>query len=179
MQLSVAGRGLSYSRLIRGSVGERLNRVSGGMRRRRVRRRLGADPTRAIRWPVDAIEVAEALLEPLSRQDANYHDVWASVAAAPLAELLYAASQQPGGGRGIEWAWRAAVNVDADKRVPGWRQAAHVCDQAGAPFQGDLLKIAQWEPRLRDSVARTMCGALTPWIAKEPGRGGTGARRRV
>lgn len=110
--------------------------------------------------------MAEALVGPLSRRDADYHDLWASVAAAPLAELLYAAGQQPGAGGGVEWAWRAAVNVDADGTVPGWRQAADICDQAGAPFRGRLVTIAQWEPRQRDSVARTMREALAPWMAR-------------
>jgi hypothetical protein len=169
MKLSVTRRGFCYGRIGRGSIRERLDRVGRDRQQRRIWRRLGNDPTRAIQSPSDAVETADALLDPLSRQDANYADVWANVAVRPLAELLYAASKQRGDGGGTEWAWHALVNVDVDETVPGWRQAADIWDRAAAPCPSQLLKIAEWPPRQRDSVIRMMHAAMSPWL---PGRNG-------
>jgi hypothetical protein len=168
MELSVTRRRFSYASIIRGWIRDRLNRVGRDLLQRRICRRLGNDPTRAIQSPSDAVDTADALLGPLSRHDAHYHDVWASVAVRPLAELLYAASKQLGGGRGIEWAWQALVNVEADDTVPGWRQAADIWDQ-GTPCPSQLLKVAELPPRQRDSVILMMHAAMAPWA---PGRNG-------
>src|SRR5687768_16734009 len=112
MEFSISRRGFSYGGIIRGSIRNRLSRVSGDLRQRSVRRRLGDDPTTAIQSRSDAINIAEALLHPLLHQDVN-HAVWANLAVRPLAELLYAASKQRNES-GIEWTWHALVNVDAD-----------------------------------------------------------------
>jgi hypothetical protein len=147
MELTKVTVGRSLGRNPLGVMRRHLDQGRRELSRRKVRRRLGDDPTRAIRSPSDAIEVAHVLLKPVSRRDANYHDVWANVAERPLAELLYAASKQRGGGCGMEWAWHALVNVEADESVPGWQQAADIWDQAGAPLPGQLLKIAGYPPR--------------------------------
>jgi hypothetical protein len=169
MKLSATHRGFAYPGIIREAIRDRLSRVGRGLLQRRLRRRLGNDPTRAIQSPSDAVDTADALLAPLSRHDANYSDVWANVAVFPLAELLYAASRHPGG-RGIEWVRHALVNVEADETVPGWRQAADIWDQAGAPFPGQRVKIAGLESRQRHLVILVMHAAIAPWLPGRTGR---------
>jgi hypothetical protein len=169
MELSATRPGLSYESIIRRWMRDGLNRVGRDLLQRRVHRRLGDDPTRAIRSPSDAAETAEAVLAPLSRRrDVHYNDVWASAAVRPLAELFYAASKQPGGGRGIDWAWRAVVNVESDETVPGWRKAAEIWEQ-GSALPSQLLKVAGYPARQRDSIILVMHAALSPWV---PGRNG-------
>lgn len=166
-------RGLSVKiaiGLLRGSyipliprLRDQMNRLGELRRSRKTRRRLGDDPTRTIESPNDAVEVADTLLAPLARQDANYFDVWASVAVIPVAELLYAASVQSGSGSGMQWASRALVNVEADETVPGWRQAATIWERS-APVPGQLRKIAELPSRQRHSVIVIMHAALAPWL---------------
>jgi hypothetical protein len=81
-----------------------------------------------------------------------------------LAELLYAASKQRNES-GIEWTWHALVNVDADATVPGWRQAADIWDQTGAPLPGQLLRVAGLPQHQRHSVIVVMHAAIRPWLA--------------
>ena len=162
MELSVNRGGDAYVSTLLGLIRNRLDRVSRDPRRRKVRRRLGDDPTTAIGSPRDAINIAETLLEPVSRKDAN-HALWANAAVGPLAELVYAASKQRNV-CGIKWTWHALVNVDADATVPGWRQAADIWDQAGAPLPGQLLYVAGLPSRQRHSVVLMMHAAIAPWL---------------
>ena len=163
MELGVKGRVHTYASILLGLIRERVDWVSRDLRRRRIRRRLGDDPTRPIRSPSDAIKSAEALLDCASWRDAN-ETLWSNVAVRPLAELLYAASKQRNE-CGIEWAWHALFNIDADEAVAGWSQAAKVWDQAGAPLPGQLLRVAGLPPRQRHSVILIMHAAIAPWLA--------------
>ncbi|SKK91877.1 type IV secretory pathway, VirD4 component [Mycobacteroides abscessus subsp. massiliense] len=128
-------------------------------------RRLGEDPTRAIGSTSDAVDTARTLLDPVSRQDTDDHHMWVNVAVGPLAELLYAASQQRGAGNGMQWTWHALVNVEAPTAVPGWQRAARIWDQADTALPGQLLRIAQLPARQRQSVIHTMHAAIAPWLS--------------
>lgn len=160
--LQPSRRRRSYAPLIARLRDER-NRRGALRQHRKTRRRLGDDPTRTIQSPSDAVEIADTLLAPLARQDANYSDVWASVAVIPVAELLYAASVQTGSGSGMQWASRALVNVEADETVPGWRQSATIWERA-APIPSQLRKIAEFPSRQRNSVIVIMHAAITLWL---------------
>jgi hypothetical protein len=166
MELSGIARGLASSGTLLALMRERLLRERRRDRgRRKLRRRLGDDPTMPIGWPSDAIDIAAALLESVPRQHAT-DELWATVAVRPLAELLYAASVQGNAG-GIEWASHALVNIDADETVPGWRQAAEIYGRAvpgDSAMASALLKVGAWTPRQRHSVSYMMHAAIAPWL---------------
>ncbi|MBN3459679.1 hypothetical protein JNN96_37235 [Mycobacterium sp. DSM 3803] len=146
-----------------GALGRRRHQRHLHRQQRKIRRRLGADPTKAIHSPGDALDIATAILAPLASQDPSYSDVWASVAVVPTAELLYAASVQKAHEGGMEWVAHALVNAEADESVPGWRQATAIWDYA-APLPGQLKRLAELNARQRDSVIQMMYGAIAPWL---------------
>jgi hypothetical protein len=170
MVLSWIGHGPACGRTPPGMIRDRLLRERRRQyRQRKVRRRLGDDPSMAIGSPSEAIEIAEALLECVPRQHTN-EALWVTVAVRPLAELLYAASVQGNAG-GIEWASHALVNIDANETVPGWRQAdeiyrrATAADSAAQSLPGALLRIAALPSRQRHAVSYMMHAAIAPWLA--------------
>ena len=122
MQCNRIGRAHAYSRMLLSLMRDRMlrerRRQSG---RLKVRRRWSDDPTMPIGSAQDALDIAEAMLEFVPRQQ-EYERLWKGIAARPLAGLLYAGSVQ-GNARGIEWVRHALVNIDADASVPGWRHA--------------------------------------------------------
>jgi hypothetical protein len=126
--------------------------------RRKIGRRPGEDPTCRIGSSVDALDVAEALLEPLSHIHKT-DEVWRSNALAPLAGVLYAASPC-GNGEGIAWVSYATMTVDG----AGWREAAEIC-RADVWMLADVLdRTAKMDPRQRESLRRTIRLAITPYV---------------
>jgi hypothetical protein len=122
------------------------------------------DPTKLLTTLADALTTAGALLDsPRAGRDCG--SIWSSVAEAPLAAMLYAASAC-GNGKGIEWVLLAVDNLKEDKTnpdVPGWRSAARY--MAGQPlFRNALLRTLAMDPRQRDSIVMTMRDALSPWM---------------
>jgi len=135
-------------------------RQEGG--RLKIRRRPGEDPTLGIGSPHDAVDLAEAMLESVSRQHKT-DEVWASFAAAPLAGLLYAASPC-GNGKGIAWVNYAIGDPDADVTRPSWGQAAEICRSQARMLADALTRIAAIDSRQRQSVGYVMREAITPWL---------------
>jgi hypothetical protein len=130
---------------------------------------IAFDPTKLLSEPADATTVARALLHG-PRGDVHRGSLWKSVAATPLAAMLYAASTC-GNGKGIEWVLMAVNNLQEDNAspdAPGWHSAAR--DAAAVPvLQDALLRTLSMDPRQRDSIVMTMRDALSPW--QQPAKG--------
>jgi hypothetical protein len=177
MQCNRIGRAHAYSRMLLSLMRDRMlrerRRQSG---RLKVRRRWSDDPTMPIGSAQDAMDIAEAMLESVPRQQ-EYERLWKGIAARPLAGLLYAGSVQ-GNARGIEWVRHALVNIDADASVPGWRHAAEICQEAAARhpaagfFADGLLRVRALTPPQRASVSHMMSAAISPWRLVGTGVGG-------
>ena len=149
-----------HGRLLRGR-----RRESG---RLKIRRRAGEDPTLGIGWPKDALDVADALLESVPGQHIS-EQLWASLAAVPLAGLLYAASPC-GNGEGIAWIGHASANTACSMFEHRAGEAADICLRAGVPLLADgLLRAAGLMPRQRDSVREMIRLAVAPWFLAESG----------
>lgn len=129
------------------------------------------DPTTAITTPGEALTVAETIMQMATVGFGSLADqvsdggTWESQAAAPLAAILYAASDAGGGG-GIDWVLRAVDNIavegeDVDK--PGWAMAAGRVQQFEVLALG-MMRVLDMPDRQRDSVAITMRKAVTPWL---------------
>ncbi|MBP2456272.1 hypothetical protein [Mycolicibacterium lutetiense] len=170
MQATIVKDKFALGRTMLATVRHLLDQTRRELSRQHLVRRLGDDPTRAIGSTSDALDTALALLDPVSRRDTNDHHMWIYVAVRPLAELLYAASQQRGAGNGIQWTWRALVNVEAPTTVPGWQQAARIWDQGDTALPGQLLRIAQLPARQRQPVIHTMHAAIAPWLSGQDER---------
>lgn len=126
---------------------------------------VGGDPTTVITGPLDALVTAEGLLNRVLRPTSG-QEFWASVAAAPLAGLLLAASPQGNGG-GIRWVRHAFDGGDAAIEA-SWRQAARIChrlggadSQSAALLAERLLRVAALSSRQRGSLCETMRAAIT------------------
>jgi hypothetical protein len=122
------------------------------------------DPTKLLTTPADALTTAGALLDsPRAGRDCG--SIWSSVAEAPLAAMLYAASAC-GNGKGIGWVVLAVDNLqkdDRDREAPGWHSGARYV--AGQPlFRNALLRTVDMDRRQRDSIVMTMRDALSPWM---------------
>ncbi|SKQ85197.1 hypothetical protein [Mycobacteroides abscessus] len=165
MQTTIVNAKFALGRTMLASVRRLLDQTRRELSHQQLVRRLGDDPTRAIGSTSDAVETALTLLDPVSCQDTNDHHMWVNFAVRPLAELLYAASQQRDAGNGMQWTWHALVNVEAPTTVPGWQQAARIWDQADTALPGQLLRIAQLPVRQRQSVIHTMHAAIAPWVS--------------
>ena len=155
-------RGRRYARLLVARSHARMVRRHRQERGRLIigRGRPGEDPTLQIGWPHDALEVAEALLESVPRQHGE--EFWKSAAAGPLAGLLYAASPC-GNGKGIVW---AGLNIHG----PGWTEAAEICRRDGVPLLADgMLRIAEMDPRQRDSIRYVIRRAFSRWLLADCG----------
>jgi type IV secretion system protein VirD4 len=127
------------------------------------------DPTTALTSPVDALALAETIMQMATVGLGSNADqvsdggVWESQAAGPLAAFLYAASPQGCGG-GMEWVLEGVDNIDPEDTVnPGWVTAAALCRRYHRLTTG-MQRIMTFEARQRDSVAITMRKAITPWL---------------
>lgn len=127
------------------------------------------DPTANIFTPQEALTVAETIMQMATVGFGSGSDqvsdggIWESQAAGPLAAFLYAASPM-GNNEGMSWVLRAVDNIDLKNySEPGWGQAAAMCRKYDVLALG-MLRIADMEPRQRDSVAITMRKAITPWL---------------
>lgn len=136
------------------------------------------DPTMLIRSRDEALTIAELLIQIASvgmggsTEDVTDAGIWDTLAAAPLASILWAASpcadeilgEQV---RGIAWAMEAAEDTqteptgDEDEVPPCWTVAAAA---VGGIYGSKTAGILLLDPRQRDSVAINVSKALTPWM---------------
>ena len=127
------------------------------------------DPTARITTAREAVLASESMLcAPTSGPQGARFDCWQSLAVAPLAVFLYAASPM-GNGEGMPWVVSAIDNTDPQAgSEPSWVQAAHCCHET--PLLSLSLKRAlDMDPRQRDSVAIAMREAVSPWRPAEAG----------
>ncbi|MDV3133332.1 hypothetical protein [Mycobacterium sp. 29Ha] len=124
----------------------------------------GADPTRTIESPADALRVAEALLGSVRRRQACER-FWCTAAVGPLAALLYASSLH-GERAGIGWVHRAVDNIYTDPTGPGWYHTNELCrasaDPAAAQLSRQVLRVASLSSRQRESIRVMMRAAIAP-----------------
>lgn len=130
---------------------------------------MGYDPTVSIYSPLEALTVAETIMQMSTvglgsgADQVSDGGIWESQAAGPLAAFLYAASPQ-GNSAGMPWVLEAVDNIDPEAiDTPGWAQAAALCRRYPALSLG-MMRILEMDPRQRDSVAITMRKAITPWL---------------
>jgi type IV secretory pathway TraG/TraD family ATPase VirD4 len=136
------------------------------------------DPTALIATLEDAQAAAETLLSMSSvafggaqSRPAADDGLWESLAFAPLACLLFAASPAALG-LGMEWVLEAAEEVSAPttwpargaqlSAVPSWVTAAQWSDNA--LFEARVRGILNMVEKLRDSVKLTVTKSLTAWL---------------
>jgi type IV secretion system protein VirD4 len=129
------------------------------------------DPTAQITTADQALQAAETILHQVTVSnptETSQHcddSTWASQAAGPLAAFLYAASPATGLNLGMQWVLAAVHSDYAGIARPSWRQAATICRYQQPALAQPLLAALELDARQRQSVARTMREALTPWLS--------------
>ena len=132
---------------------DRVSAVLGHLRGREVLE------LRDISSSAQALATAEWMAHRAAKHESGELGVWLTVAAPPLAALLFAASRC-GNDRGMPWV-RSVVNELRDPyNIAGWSGATMATAKLGGGLHESLTRLTRMDGRQRASVGHAIWTAL-------------------